>query len=257
MKKQLPILIALIFIFACEEQYPESNNLIWSGLNTIENRQQIQDLISNSEELENIYRANYSYTKEVISIDNNRSKSSEGNLVTTEELWSTYENCSTCSKEHKDFLVPLLYDLLKAKDDEIIGIIDSYEASIKSFGYNKEIKGDLYFLTFSIKTSAQASLAKAKNDSNKAGFWGCVGKSIGRNVSEGIVGGFVGGCLRGGYVGAMTGTFTAPGLGTVIGGVSGCVAGGAVGAVAGAITGAAWSGLKCIFNWKIRITKKY
>ncbi len=233
--------VVILCLSSCSEEVQVDLNEY--GINTSANRQAVVNLLNNKSALADLYGESQAQIQEVLRPDASSSSADE-NPITYEELMAEYESCSTCSEGHKDLLIPLIAEVSEASDDEVISVVEKYENEIALSEMSNETKSDLYFLTFSFKTTMEAYL----QEKNNAGFWDCFRKKAGRAIGEGIAVGFLTGCTYGAYVGGTAGTVVVPFFGTVVGGVAGCVLGGTSGAIIGAVGNTILAAGKCLFN---------
>jgi len=216
----------------------ETNNIVGESvvenLNTLANRQLITDLFTKG--------TSVNKKLEELSKNSKFSKNS-GVEMNIEELLTEYQECSSCSTEYKNFLIPFFREVIDLNfESDIISKIEEYELSLEQSNLNDISKDNLRFILFSFKEAATYVVENpntVKTTLGKVSEVGC-----GRALSEGLVGGFVAGCVQGGIAGAGGGTVVLPVIGTVTGAVAGCVGGGAVGAVVSGFTSWLWCAVK-------------
>lgn len=219
-----------IFV-SCSEEESEpqvSETAVVENLNTKTNRQLVKDLFTKGTELNKRLEKNISNARK-----NNISKIS--NRETEAQIQSeinNYQNCSDCPSEYKNFMIPLIQDLVTVDDSELIDLINEYESNVEDYDTDELTKENLRFVLFTFKESAIYSLNNPNSTQQKL---------TENKVALGIAGGFLAGCATGAYLGATVGTVTVPVIGTVVGAVSGCIALGAYQATVGAALGGFWS----------------
>ncbi len=241
MKKiTLIIMVFSLYVISCDNVEPDQPDLEEFGLNTSENREKIQNLLNGSSTVDK-------YRDDLDDFAEEYFKDQVDQNALAASLLDIYVDCSSCGDEYKEFMTPLLSELLYAKNHEVLNLIDHYRTKVSTLNLNNQVKSDLLFILFSFEVKASYEIQLISENELRPGFWNCLRNTIGRGIGEGIVTGFVGGCIQGAWATGAAGTAVFPVVGTVAGGVAGCVAGGAVGSVIGAAGGAAMSAAKCIF----------
>ena len=154
-------------------------------------------LVNNSELLKGIYESKIATIFDFQSVPQNGIRESE----IQKTLLDKYIECSDCHNEHKKYVLPLLKELFRSKNHEVLRILDAFESDVKTSDLNNFAKSDLLFLAFSFKVSSKSYLIQTEISTEETGFWDCFRSNAGGNVGEGIAYGFLGGCMAGGIAG--------------------------------------------------------
>lgn len=227
----LTVFITSSMFFSCSEEDTEPQILetnVTENLNTQSNRQLVKDLFTKGTDLNKSLEINISKARK----NNISQKSNKETEAEIQAEINNYQNCSDCPSEYKNFMLPLIQDLVTVDDSELIDLINEYESNIEDYDTDELTKENIRFVLFTFKESAIYSLYNSNSMQQK------VTES---RVALGIAGGFLAGCATGAYLGATVGTVTVPVIGTVVGAVSGCIAAGAYQATVGAVVGGFWS----------------
>lgn len=236
-------MLVLIIISGCSEnelnegEFTEENYAknVESNLNTEENRQELLYLISTKEILEDGFRNEVAPLIENFEFTNYDDKISlEANLI------NEYESCTSCTLEERNFLLPLLNELILTPDNDVMGLLVSYESKIDELKIDFDRKENLKFLFFGMKAGTQSYLNNSLQINitlNRGGFWDCMRQNVGKSIGRGLAGGMITGCV----VGAMACSPTGPGA------VACCIKAGAAMAIRGAATGVFWTSMDCLF----------
>ncbi|MFT6216513.1 MAG: hypothetical protein ACJAS3_002926 [Roseivirga sp.] len=234
--------LLLLVLLSCSEQneiIPEIdvNEL---GLNTSQNREAILNAVTDVEKIQKVYDERTQPFRYKLTSETKNGFTAEE----AKQLLYEYASCSSCPDANKEFLIPLLTQLIDTPNENIKSVLNDFDEKVLNSDLEISNKSDLLFLSFVFDATAEAALNMNETESGKSGASGC---SVGKEVALGIAGGFLTGCAAGGIKGALGGSFW-PGIGTFTGAVSGCIIVGFEGAIAGGLFGALVGGLDCLFN---------
>ena len=222
----LILLITISFnLISCstDEQQTSIEESKAVNLNTLENRKSVSDIFTKGTKSNAFLESYILNANKEIGFDNSSQD--------IESAINDYLNCSYCSDEYKDFMIPFIKDVVKTNDSELLDLINNYQSKIESYNADYITKQNLDFVLFSFNKAASYNLTKFETLNEKTTY---------NKVATGLAWGFLAGCATGAYVGGTAGTVTVPIIGTVTGAVAGCIAGGAWSATVGAAGGAFW-----------------
>lgn len=237
------LLILALIIVGCSEKElnePETNDNFYAknvetNLNTEKNRSELLHSISTKEILEDGFR------NEVIPlIENFRFTNYDDKISLELNLIEEYKSCSNCASEEREFLLPLIHELIVADDKDVLGLLDSYENEIDGLRIDADRKENLKYLFFGMKAGSESYLNNAlgiNTTLNRGGFWDCMRQNVGKSIGRGLAGGMITGCI----VGAMACSPTGPGA------VACCIKAGAAMSIRAAATATFWTAADCLF----------